>query len=509
MNPQQKITVYAALDGMSTASFVSKDVWMRLGSPGDPTKISIKTLTDEQQQSTVVVNNLSITSVNGDKSIRLPKVYTQDLLPFDVSEIPSREALDRWPHLRCLISEIPDVDKDVPIGLLIGVDCPLALQPHDVIHSVDNGPFAIRTALGWCISGPKQRHDEQMDTAVMSCNHVRISDQIVQTTESGLKEMVLQMYEADFNEPTSEMKCVSVERKNISALSQDDRKFLDIMNNESRFVNGHHHLPLPFRLQDIHMPNNRSQALQRIQGIKRRFARDQIFREDYIKFMQDIIDKGYMRKVKPESMNENSNGRCWYLPDHGIYHPQKPVKIRVAVDCSCQYNGASLNKELFQGPDLTNPPVGVLMRFRQERFGFMAGIECMLCQVRISELQTEDRWPKQPHLQTALDADPDVHKQVTIFASNGKRNVDNRTLENIFTAGSSWYGLERNVAWILVIIDQLNQESKRLPVRDLLKHQIILPGSHHVNAILVRPYHELSEHSGELFVYLSLVRDGF
>ena len=78
MDPQQKIRVYAALDGMSTASFVSKDVWMRLGSPGDPTKISIRTLTYEHQQSTVVVNNLSITSVHGDKHIRLPKVHTQD-----------------------------------------------------------------------------------------------------------------------------------------------------------------------------------------------------------------------------------------------------------------------------------------------------------------------------------------------------------------------------------------------------------------------------------------------
>ena len=203
------------------------------------------------------MNNLSITSVYGDKRIRLPKVYTQDVLPFDVSEIPSHEVLDRWPHLRCWISEIPDVDGDVPIGLLIGVDCPLALQPHDVILSVDNGPFAVKTALGWCLSGPKQRHDEQMDTAGVSCYHERSGDQIVRTTESGLKEMMLQMYEADLNEPTWERKCVSVERKHISAISQNDRKFLDIMSDESRFVNGHHHLPWPFRLQDIHMPKNR------------------------------------------------------------------------------------------------------------------------------------------------------------------------------------------------------------------------------------------------------------
>ena len=359
-----------------------------------------------------------------------------------MSEIASHEVLDRWPHLRCLTSEIPDVDRDVPIGLLIGMDCPLAIQSHGVIHSVDNGPFAFKTALGWCVSGPKQMHDEHMDTDVMSCYHVRSSDQIVQTTESGLKEMVLQMYEVDFNEPTSEIKCLSVERKYnfISALSQDDRKFSDIMNDESQFVNEHHQFPLPFRLQDIHMPNNRSQALQRIQGIKRRSTRDQIFRKSYIKFMQDAIDGGYARKVKPESMNEKSNGRCWYHP-----YPQKPGNIRVVLERSCRYIRVSLNKELFRGPEQLTNSLGVLMRFREERFGFMTDIECTFYRVRISELQTEDRRPEQAPLQTALDADPDVLKQVTIFASNVKRNVDNGIMKTKFAAGSPWYGLNRNV----------------------------------------------------------------
>ena len=101
-----------------------------LGSPGDPTKFLIKALTDEQQQSTVIVNNLSITSDHGDKRICLPKVYTQDVLPFDMGEVPSLEVKGCWPHLHCLISEIPDVDKDFPIGLLIGVDCPLATRRY-------------------------------------------------------------------------------------------------------------------------------------------------------------------------------------------------------------------------------------------------------------------------------------------------------------------------------------------------------------------------------------------
>ena len=64
--------------------------------------------------------------------------------------------------------------------------------------------------------------------------------------------------------------------------------------------------------------------------------------------------------------------------------PQKPDKVRVVFDCSAKYQGASLNDQLLQGPDLTNMLVGVLTRFRQEQIAFMSDIEAMFHQVRVS-----------------------------------------------------------------------------------------------------------------------------
>ena len=43
---------------------------------------------------------------------------------------------------------------NVRIGLLIGSNCPKALEPIDVLASEDGGPFAIRTFAGWAIVGP-------------------------------------------------------------------------------------------------------------------------------------------------------------------------------------------------------------------------------------------------------------------------------------------------------------------------------------------------------------------
>ena len=83
------------------------------------------------------------------------------------------------------------------------------------------------------------------------------------------------------------------------------------------------------------------------------------------------------------SSGEVKEGQTWYLPHHGVYHPQKPEKIRVVFDCSATCNNRSINKELLSGPDLANQIVGVLIRFRVEEIAFMADIKSMFYQVLV------------------------------------------------------------------------------------------------------------------------------
>ena len=82
-----------------------------------------------------------------------------------------------------------------------------------------------------------------------------------------------------------------------------------------------------------------------------------------------------------------SDGNKWYNPNHGVYHPAKPGKISVTFDCSEEYLGYALNKQLIPGPDLTNQIVGVLIRFREEQVAFVGDIEAMFHQVRIPKCQ--------------------------------------------------------------------------------------------------------------------------
>ena len=65
-------------------------------------------------------------------------------------------------------------------------------------------------------------------------------------------------------------------------------------------------------------------------------------------------------------------------------HPQKPEKSRIVFDYAASFEGVLLNKQFLQGPDMTNKLVGVLLRFRKDPIAFLANIEAMCCQVRVS-----------------------------------------------------------------------------------------------------------------------------
>ncbi len=103
---------------------------------------------------------------------------------------------------------------------------------------------------------------------------------------------------------------------------------------------------------------------------------DKRYRDDYINFMNELIEKNYAETV-PESKLANEDGNVWYISHHGVYNPRKPEKIRVVFDCSANHKGESLNSQLLQGPDLTNGLVGVLRRFRKDPTAFMCDVVAM------------------------------------------------------------------------------------------------------------------------------------
>lgn len=95
--------------------------------------------------------------------------------------------------------------------------------------------------------------------------------------------------------------------------------------------------------------------------------------------MTNIINKGYAEEVSENIQEQDAR----YIPHHGVYHHQKTDELLVVFDCAAKYQGTSLKDMLLQGPDLVNPLVEVLIKFRQYPFAYMADIESMFYQVLV------------------------------------------------------------------------------------------------------------------------------
>ncbi|KAL7879005.1 hypothetical protein AOLI_G00099790 [Acnodon oligacanthus] len=109
------------------------------------------------------------------------------------------------------------------------------------------------------------------------------------------------------------------------------------------------------------------------------------YNKDYKTFMQETITHGDAERVPHEDIHKTP---AWYIPHHGVYHPQKPGKMRVVFDCSAKFQGTSLNDHLLTGPELTNTLVGVLVHFRRGQVAVMCDIERMFHQFHV---KTEDQ----------------------------------------------------------------------------------------------------------------------
>lgn len=99
---------------------------------------------------TSIVSGLEVAGLHNSNFCDLPGIYTQKTMPVHRGNIQRQNDINQWLHLRDVC--LPEIDAE--IELLIGSDVPKALEPIDVIRSVGDGPYAVKTMLGWTVNGP-------------------------------------------------------------------------------------------------------------------------------------------------------------------------------------------------------------------------------------------------------------------------------------------------------------------------------------------------------------------
>ena len=111
---------------------------------------------------------------------------------------------------------------------------------------------------------------------------------------------------------------------------------------------------------------------------RKRIKNNLEFHKQDQKTIKEYIEKGHATEIKNEN---NTNNVIGYLHHDGVVNINKPGKVKVVFDAGATYHSTSLNKSILKGPGLLYNLVGVLTRFRMERYPAMDDIEQMIHQI--------------------------------------------------------------------------------------------------------------------------------
>ena len=393
--PNQEFLTYALLDDQSNTTFITNDLASKITAKSEKAPLKISTMTSKNcPVSTRKFFGLRIRGFYCGKTVDMPPTYARQHIPYISSSVPVSEEIQNINHLKH-ISHLIAPKLDGEVDLLIGRDCVATTSYLEIIEAPQGCASAVRTPVGWCIIGPdinpSPNHgfvDEIGVSNVMISQSIPESSQIHNTDDPVLAQShvaITLQTEVEELSPHDLMKLISdadfQSSSDSKTLSQDDVKFLNILDKQTyQDQDKYYTMPLPFKSDASKLSNNYQAALTRLEYLKSRFKKDPEYARQYSDFIQGVIDRGEAEKV-PEPLIKKRE--CWYLPHHGVFHKQKG-KIRVVFDCSARYNGVSLNDTLLQGPDLNNPLIGVLLRFRKNHVAVSCDIEKMYHRFRVT-----------------------------------------------------------------------------------------------------------------------------
>ena len=359
----RELETYAFLDNGSDATLCLKSLADELELTGPTTEFSLTTLNAERKIESGIEVQMKVKALKSNGEVSLDRVWTVDHLPVPAI-IPSSEELQNLPYLQGI--EFPKLDNG-KVTILIGNDAPDAHWIFEQRRGKGKQPYAVRTSLGWTLIGPMGGKTNQANVNFINEDQESISQQLER------------MYNNEFTDTSTDAS---------RSMSIENTRALTIMQSTICLVDGHYQLSLPWRHKTPCLPNNRPVAEKRLRLLKRRLLRDEVLLKNYKNIIAEYIELGHARKI-PVSSLVTQESQVWYLPHHPVFHPQKPEKTRVVFDCASSFQGTSLNSQLLQGPDMTSSLVGVLLRFRLEYVAFIADIEKMFHQVKVTPRDCE------------------------------------------------------------------------------------------------------------------------
>lgn len=246
-DPTKTARVYAILDDQSNRSLVSPELLDTLDIDGESTPYTLSSCSGNINMCGRRVHGLVVTSIDGNSTFDLPTLIECDDIPNDLSEVPTPEVARQHPHLDRIASSIPPLHPDTKIQLVIGRDLPEARHIIRQIVGPSGTPFAHMMAFGWAIIGEVCLGRVHRPETTVTVNKISVLQDGRRTCFQPCQNHL----ELKEQAPSAADYCHdnvfrTTPEDNQVGLSVEDRRFLELMDQEFQMVNGRWTAPLSF-----------------------------------------------------------------------------------------------------------------------------------------------------------------------------------------------------------------------------------------------------------------------
>ena len=284
-------------------------------------------------------------------------------------EIVKRE----YDHLRDLwFSDVSPKEATLEISVLVGSDYVWRFQEDEVRRGKYDEPVAVKTKLGWVLSGPLEGEKFNFVDHVenITVNHVSWNSQNIFVPEPPTSE-------EDFH------RLWDLDSVGIRPTNDVYTEAIDCI----EFTGDRYRIKLPWKVGHKPLSSNYGTCVSRLKGQLTKLRKDPEVLQECDSIIQEQVEKGIVEKV----INLESSNSPHYLPHRPVVRREaETTKVRIVYDASCKDRpgGVSLNDCLHVGPSLTPMIFDLLVSWREHRVAMVAVIEKAFLNI---EIHPEDR----------------------------------------------------------------------------------------------------------------------
>ena len=290
----------------------------------------------------------------------------------DENTLPHKQDLSVYEHFNDI--EIVCLDNCHSVDVLLGNDnAHLMYAKQERMGKSQTDPHALLSPLGWLAIGGKTSLSE------VPVKVLRANVEGKQSKTLSLQQAI-DRKDAEIAELRSVVKDLSVEDE-IPQWSRTDTIASQLVESSIKVKDDRFEIPVPV-VEKATLPNNFELAHERLSALRKKALRQPDLKEFLVESMAEMQSNNYIERV-PDA--DCANDQKWYLP----YFVTSQVKKRIVYDGKAKFKGTCVNDIIMSGPDLLNPLLHVLTRFRLGKYALMSDVTKCFFQVQLPAAQRD------------------------------------------------------------------------------------------------------------------------